>query len=667
MKLELRSRRVNGAGELRGTVAVLSDSGALLFEDSINLSKSRQREALIREVARRAKTSEKRVRQAMLKLLEEQRSAHLREAGQEAPPRERKADKLVEALLVSGVELFADQYGEPHIAMPEGERRAIYRVRSTAFRDRLANLGYVAMGEVPSTEAVRAALAVIAGKAVYEGQGHRLHVRTAWHERTLWYDLGRGRAVQVSPGSWEVVERPPLLFRSFPHQVPQVEPAMGGDLKEFLGLVRLPGSHAELLTLTDLVAGLLASIPRPVSIYYGPHGSTKTSALRFRRMLQDPVEVPVQGPPRDIGECIQLASHNLCLFLDNLTALPPWLSDALSRFCTGDGFVKRALYTTDEDFVYRPQGVGGITGVNLVVTAPDLLDRALIYQMDRLPDGDFVPERELQARFEAIRPGLLGAMFTALAEAMRIHPRLAPRRLPRLADYAQWGCAVAIASGFSESDYWAAYSSNVGAQTREALDASPVAQAVLALMKERDRWSGTPAELLSELNQVASSLGIDTTGRAWPKDATWVVRRLMLVVPNLAQTGVRVVAGWSGKQRSVTLQRPQNSVGAVGSVGDRMGGQLGATNATNTKFPSPQDEEASKMCQGFEAGQGLPPADDAPQTEDAAIRSLAVGLAGRAGWPGDVPGVPISGEVSWRRWVAMASIEKVKAAIEAMG
>ena len=607
MKLELRSRRINGKGELEGTVAILDDGGGLIWEDMVNLSRARQRETLVAEVADRAHISRDRARQAVLKLLEEQRAAYLREAGQEEPRRPRKADKLVTALLETGAELFHDQYGEPYVALPEEARRTIYRVRSSASRDRLSQLGYAALGEVPSTETVRAALNVIAGKAMFDGAQYSLSVRTAWHDGAFWYDLGDWRAVKVMPHGWEVVERPPILFRHYPHQRPQVEPVAGGSLKAILDLLTIRGAHAQLLFLTDLVAGLVPNIPRPLSIFHGPHGSTKTTALRLKRELADPVEVPVQGPPRDLGEFVQLASHNLCVFLDNLSSLPEWLSDGLSRFCTGDGFAKRMLYTTDEDFFYRPQGVGGLTGINLVVSAPDLLDRSFIYSLERLAEGDYLPESVLRERFQAIRPELVGAMFDTLSSAMSIHPKLTARRLPRLADYALWGCAVALALGYGEDDYWAAYKANIGAQTREALDASPVAQAVLALMQGRDEWRGSPSDLLDELNRVSEDLKLDTKAKAWPKDPSWVTRRLTLVLPNLAQVGITIEKGSSGQQRWVALKGTKNAVTGVSPVS----GQLGAADGIDTIFATPQGKTRRRnpcVCPREEWGPPLPDA-----------------------------------------------------------
>ena len=365
MKLELRSRRINGAGDLTGTVAIRADDGQLVFEDVVNLSKFRQREALITEVAERAKVTTDKARTEVLQLMEAQRADHMEPPG-EPPQRERKADKLVAALLNADIELFHDQALLPHLAITDGDSRNIYRLCSSLFKDRLSHLSFTVGGEVPSTETVRAAINVLCGKAIYEGSFHRLHVRTAWHDDALWYDLGDSRAVRSTPGGWTIESRPPILFRRYPHQKPQVEPVSGGELQDVLRFVNLQDDSMRLLFITDLVAGLIPSIPRPVSVFHGPHGSAKSTAALIKRALQDPVEVPIQGMPRDVGELVQIGSHNLCLFVDNVSSLPEWFSDALSRFCSGDGFVKRQLYTDDDDIVFRPQGIGGITGINLV-------------------------------------------------------------------------------------------------------------------------------------------------------------------------------------------------------------------------------------------------------------------------------------------------------------
>jgi len=55
---------------------------------------------------------------------------------------------------------------------------------------------------------------------------------------------------------------------------------------------------------------------------------------------------------------------------------------------------------------------------------PDLLDRSLLLGLERIPEDRRMGEAELWERFNQAKPLLLGAMFDALAKALRIEPTL---------------------------------------------------------------------------------------------------------------------------------------------------------------------------------------------------------------------------------------------------
>ena len=492
-----------------------------------------------------------------------------------------KSNALVETILsVEGIEAFHDQFREPHMAWPGEDSLAIYRIESREFRLRLGFHAFVHLGEVPSSETLRAAINTIGGKALYDGVMHPLHVRVAWDGADIVYDLGDGKCVRIAPMGW-AIETAPILFRRYANQEPQLHPVSGGNLQDLLGLINLNDDGQKLLFEADIVAGLVPDIPRAVSILQGPQGSAKTTAMRMKRTLMDPTRVKAQGIPKDMPEFVQIASHNLCMFLDNISSLPEWLSDGLTRFCTRDGFIKRTLYTDDDDRIATPMGVGGVNGINLVVTAPDLLDRSLLFNFQRPADSDRREETELYAEFGRLRPYLLGAIFDALSGAMSRLPSIQPASLHRLADYSRWGCAVAVALGYSEADYWKALGANTKSQTVEALEASPVARAVRQFMQGVEEWLGTPTQLLTALNGVAASLGINMKAKAWPQDASWVTRRLKLVVPNLAQVGITFDEDHDGSQRIVTLKTIGFSVSGDGVSGSESE-QGNGTDGTNT-------------------------------------------------------------------------------------
>jgi hypothetical protein len=245
----------------------------------------------------------------------------------------------------------------------------------------------------------------------------------------------------------------------------------------------------------------------PILLVHGEQGSAKTFLMKILRSLLDPSSLTTLAPPDNLREFVQQAAHHRTLYLDNLSNLVDWLSDALCRLCTGEGFSKRELYT-DDDIVYKLRGLGGITGINLVVTKPDLLDRAIILRLEAIPEASRREETELWNLFQSIRPYLLGAMFDALSQAMRLYSSIKLAGLPRLADFARWGYAIAQALGHKGEEFLEAYGINVASQNDAALADSPPAQALLTYLHQRSMWTGTATELLSTLESQAEELNI---------------------------------------------------------------------------------------------------------------------------------------------------------------
>ena len=72
------------------------------------------------------------------------------------------------------------------------------------------------------------------------------------------------------------------------------------------------------------------------------------------------------------------ANNSWCLAYDNLSHVPPWLSDALCRLSTGGGFATRELYTDSDEIIFDSQRPVLLTSIEDIATRSDLLDRCLI-------------------------------------------------------------------------------------------------------------------------------------------------------------------------------------------------------------------------------------------------------------------------------------------------
>lgn len=169
----------------------------------------------------------------------------------------------------------------------------------------------------------------------------------------------------------------------------------------------------------------------------------------------------------------------------------------------------------------------------------DVLDRSLVVELERIPDGERKTEDELWESFEAEHPRLLGALFGVLSEAIAPKPSLKLSRRPRLADWGEYAAAVYEVLGWGAEQFLDDWDEIVKVQNQSTLDGSPVAQAVIKFMDGRDEYTATSSELHKKLGVIAEELGVGRD-KAWPKSAAWLWKRIREVLPLLIAAGIEV-------------------------------------------------------------------------------------------------------------------------------
>ena len=96
-----------------------------------------------------------------------------------------------------------------------------------------------------------------------------------------------------------------------------------------------------------------------------------------------------------------------------------------------------------------------------------------------------------------------------LVKTLQIKPTVKLNDLPRMADFALWGEAIARAMGYKDLEFIQAYYENIGKQNIEAIENHPLGQAIAKFYEEeihdksKTSWEGQPAKLLEQLEIVA--------------------------------------------------------------------------------------------------------------------------------------------------------------------
>lgn len=473
--------------------------------------------------------------------------------------RDRVADRLVKYALDKGIQVFLDQEGQPHVIFSEKPTVA-FPIKSPALKRWLAGKYWAEFEKGFSGENFLQVVASLEGKAFHENNVRAVFNRVAIYGNVIFYDLGDGkRAVKVTPDGWQITSDCPILFYRFKHQKPQVEPVSGGDLNNVLKFINIKSENDKLLFLTYLVVALIPDVPRAVLINTGDQGAAKSTALRVARSLIDPSISELLEPARSVEELILNANHHYCLYLDNLSFLPEWLSDTLCRLCTGIGFSKRKLFYDDDDIIFQQKVAIGLTGINLVAEKADLLDRCLILRFEQIQDDERVDEKEFWLRFDDEKPKILGALFDTLSDTLKIVSSLSLPHKPRMADYAKYAAAAAISLGKTAERFLLAFGENISRQNQAAVESSPTAQVLLQFMEDKPEWSGRSSELYQELKPLAEEANLDIGKNGFPKGSNWLWKKIAAVKTNLFALGIKVAYDQDKTGSKITIKKISKS------------------------------------------------------------------------------------------------------------
>ena len=451
------------------------------------------------------------------------------------------SDRLVELAMeryrlgVTGTgDAFAVANNGPMVAM-------LFRGGRDGLRNKLSKDYREATNRTPAASALVDALTALEGMAAdMDPEPVALRLATLPDAGGVVIDMAdaSGRAALLTPTGWTVEERSPVLFRrtALTGQFPT--PAESGDLAKLRELLNVHDDAWPLLV-GWLVAACLPDIPHPVLMLGGEQGTGKSTAAELLAGLVDPSPAPLRGQPRDEEGWATMASGSWVVVIDNVSGISQWFSDALCKAVTGDGMVKRRLYTDNELAVVSFRRCVVLTSIDAGALRGDLGDRLLLVDLERIPDTQRRTEAELKQAWRDALPGLLAGLYDVVARVLAALPTITLKRMPRMADFAKVLAAVdkaapALTGGKALETFMAQRERIAG----DVVDADPVAAAVVKLLEAGD-WTGTAGELLAKITPTDNE-GNPRAPRGWPGAGNTLSGRLKRMTPALRLLGIAV-------------------------------------------------------------------------------------------------------------------------------
>lgn len=444
-------------------------------------------------------------------------------------------EKKTQAEILLEISASADYFhtpdGDAYVSFPVRGGMQTGEVSGRAHTDWLRAGFHARADKPPAAQTLKNVTDLLAAKAKYEGEQILVHLRVAGNDGRIYIDLRNDDfdVVEIGPDGWRVTTDAPIKFRRTRGMSALPRPERGGSLELLVRHVRAGDDF--ILLLAWLIQSLRPRGPYPVLVFVGEQGTGKSTISRIIRNLIDPSTVPIRSQPREERDLVIAAFNGWMLAFDNLSGLRAWLSDALCRISTGGGFGTRKLYANNEEELFYELRPILLNGIEDIATRPDLADRAVVIELETIPDDERKTETEVWQAFDQDHPLILGALFDAVSTALSNIDGVELDTLPRMADFAQWAVAALSGRGFQE-----AYAGNRSRGIEQTINSDTVAAAVVSMLDEKDAWEGTTSELLQTLKVYLPNP--EKPPKDYPSTVQAMTARLRRIVPALRAYGI---------------------------------------------------------------------------------------------------------------------------------
>jgi hypothetical protein len=462
------------------------------------------------------------------------------------------ADTLVKLALENSI-LFKDEFNIPYALVKINDHFEVMSIKGNNFESYLSKLYYDSNDKkTANAESINNSKRTLFSIALFEGQTIPLYLRIAWGnpetKDSIYYDLTdeKRRCVKIIKGEgWKIVENQiEVLFKRYGHHLPQLEPTHNYDnkiLDKFIDSLNISNENDKILVKVWIISLLIPEIPIPMLLPFGAEGSAKSTLQRKIKLLVDPSSLKLLSIYNDKTQFIQQLSHNYLCFYDNVRYEPPWLSDETCRAITGGAFTKRELFTNDEDIPYTYKKRMSFSGINIIFKEADALDRSIRIELERLDPKKKITEDRIDEELKQQIPQLLGYIFDVVAKALDLKDSVSLKELPRMADFAVWGEAIARALGYKPLEFLNAYFENIGKQKIEIIESDPFTESISKFIDyDIQSWISQLPIFIQNLKKYSDDNNIDNS--KFPKNAQSISNRLRKAkTPLLEGLGIEII------------------------------------------------------------------------------------------------------------------------------
>jgi len=412
--------------------------------------------------------------------------------------KEPKQDEILISIASKRCQLFHDDQDEAYAKIKIKNHIEVWNITSLGFKDWIARELWKQYKQGLNKSSFDSALTTLRGMAIYDGHIEQIYLRVAQLGDFIFIDLcnKKWQAIQVSSSGWVIVDESPVSFIRSRNMQPLRIPENNGNihlLKKHLNI------HDQDFPL--IVGWLLMSMQAgrgayPIMVLQGTAGCGKTTISRMLRELVDPNKADLLSKPKTQDMRV-IGVNNHVLAFDNLSGIHPNYSDALCKIATGDNQTIRVLYTTNDEMTISIKKPILLNGIDEIVVRGDLISRSVKIELQKLKQSR--TESSVWSDFIKDAPSILGALLDGLSVALSRADHIKIDKLLRMGDFCKWASAASSVYGWNEDQFMTAYRANISSSYVDSIEASTFASGVVKMFKSRLEFTGTPLELLRQV------------------------------------------------------------------------------------------------------------------------------------------------------------------------
>lgn len=475
------------------------------------------------------------------------------------------AQILLEEIKQAGHQFYHDKGENAYVSvMLDNGHREYMSVQDKRYCRSLRRKFYQNYHKALSRESLQQVLDTLEAEAVYSGEEIEPAIRCKYVAGKIYYHLAdeEQTVICIDETGIHVMEESPIPFIKKQNMLEQVMPtdikvAKGKKKPSFRSIAKkywkFTSEDDLMLHNIILLTRFISDIPAPFLYYKGDRGSAKTTSMKLDGKLIDPSYTDVKAFPNAINDVVAAFSGQYLVAFDNLEgSISPEISNLLCVSCSAGYYSKRKLYTDNDTADIQLKARISLSGITTITERADFLDRCITLSSQRILDSERKTVDDILTDFSRDLPYLLFRAMKILSKAIPVYQSLELTELPRMADFAKWGYAIAEVMNYGGERFLEAYKRNQEVLLEVMIEEDDLLNVVRAFVREHKHFWGSMTDLYSQLTQQAQKMGINIKV-GWVKTVNALSRKLSQSQSVLEPFGIYIRRGKSNGNRYVEI------------------------------------------------------------------------------------------------------------------